>query len=441
MKLSRHAVVAVVVLAIVAMVLPLSAFARTKIEYFFPTMVEGPLAREMTKIVNEYNKMQDQVKVIAAYTGTYDETKIKAQAAFEAGKPPAVVLMSPFSIFDFVLSDYLEPLNPLIKADGMDPEEFFADFWEAAHPNAIFDGTIVAVPFQMSTPLLYVNCEHLAEVGLSCEKPPATWKELVAAAKKLTKKQGNKVIRWGIMMPSNYDYLGWLLEALTLTNGGRFFNTDYRGEVYYDTPTTKGALQLWYDFVYKHGVMPAGVTEGREVGAAFFAGKASMVMLSTGSLTAVRKNAKFKYNVAFIPRNVRHKAPLGGAFMVIMKGLSPEKKKAAWDFLKWLTNAENLARWSRFTGYFGPRKSSYDLPVMKEFTAAHPDAVVGLDQLRLYGYPILQVYNSIAVRKALEDEMHALLNNKTTVEKAAAEAQKKANQIMAPYNKDHASAP
>ncbi|MBW2122717.1 MAG: extracellular solute-binding protein, partial [Deltaproteobacteria bacterium] len=120
MKLSRHAVVAVVVLAIVAMVLPLSAFARTKIEYFFPTMVEGPLAREMTKIVNEYNKMQDQVKVIAAYTGTYDETKIKAQAAFEAGKPPAVVLMSPFSIFDFVLSDYLEPLNPLIKADGMD---------------------------------------------------------------------------------------------------------------------------------------------------------------------------------------------------------------------------------------------------------------------------------------------------------------------------------
>ena len=435
---------AIFVIAALSLFVPASggtAFAQTEIEYFFPTMVEGPLAREMNKIVGQYNEMQTQVKVVAAYTGSYDETKIKAQASFEAGKPPAVVLMSPFSILDFVLNDYLEPLNPFIEADGMDPKAFFEDFWEASRPNAVFDGTIVAVPFQMSTPLLYVNCDHLAEVGIECNNPPATWQELVNAAKKLTKKEGDKAVRWGLMLPSNFDYCGWLLEALTLTNGGQFFNTDYRGEVYYDTPTTKGALQLWYDLVYKHGVMPEGVTEGREVGAAFFAGKASMVMLSTGSLTAVRNNAKFKYNVAFIPKNVRYKAALGGAFMVMMKGLDPDKKKAAWHFLKWLTNAENLARWSQFTGYFAPRKSSWDLPDMKKFAADHPDSMVGLKQLQLYGYPILQVYNSIAVRKAIEDQMQALLNNKTTVEKAAADAQKTANEIMAPYNKDHISPP
>ncbi|MGH2369869.1 MAG: extracellular solute-binding protein, partial [Chloroflexota bacterium] len=158
-------------------------------------------------------------------------------------------------------------------------------------------------------------------------------------------------------------------------------------------------------------------------------------VLSTGSLTAVRNNATFKYNVAFVPRNVRHRAPLGGAFMVMMMGLEPEKRKAAWDFLKWLTNAENLAQWSRFTGYFAPRKSSYDLPEMQAFTSEHPDAMVGLKQLACCGYPILQVYNSIAVRKALEDEGHALLNDETTAEKAAAAAQQKADEIMMPYTR------
>ena len=66
------------------------AAAATKIEFFFPVPVEGKLAREMTNIAKRFNAEQSEIEVVAVYTGNYDETKIKAQAAMQAGKPPAV---------------------------------------------------------------------------------------------------------------------------------------------------------------------------------------------------------------------------------------------------------------------------------------------------------------------------------------------------------------
>ena len=72
----------------------LPAWAQTRIDFFFPVPVEGKLAREMTRLVKLYNESQKEVEVVASYTGNYDDTNLKAQAAAKAGKPPSVVLMS-----------------------------------------------------------------------------------------------------------------------------------------------------------------------------------------------------------------------------------------------------------------------------------------------------------------------------------------------------------
>ena len=125
------------------------------------------------------------------------------------------------------------------------------------HANAIVDGELYAIPYQNSTPLLYYNKEHFKEAGLDPEKPPQTWAELVDAAKKLTKAD-----RMGFGLPEGYDYMGWIMEALSMSNGGRYFNEEYGGEVYYDTPSMLGAAQFVEDLVFKHKVMPQGVVEG-----------------------------------------------------------------------------------------------------------------------------------------------------------------------------------
>ncbi|MBL8675804.1 MAG: extracellular solute-binding protein, partial [Rhodospirillales bacterium] len=204
------------------------------------------------------------------------------------------------------------------------------------------------------------------------------------------------------------------------------------GEVYYDTPSMQGAARFVEDLVFKHKVMPQGVTEAGGVSTAFFAGKASMVLLSTGSLSFIRENMKTPYAVAFVPRNVRNAVPIGGASLVMFKGQSEESRAAGWKFIKWLSSAETLGGWSRFTGYFAPRKSAYDRPEMREFIAKNGDAKVALDQLA-FAQPWFATYQTVAVRKALEDEVQAMMNGKKKSDVAMRDAQRQADALLKPY--------
>src|SRR5260370_540473 len=144
-------------------------------------------------------------------------------------------------------------------------------------------------------------------------------------------------------MPAGYDYLGWLMEAFSMSNGGRYFNEEYGGEVYYDQPSMLGEAHFVEDLIFKHKVMPQGVTEAGGVSTSFFAGKASMVLLSTGSLSFIRENMKQAYDVAFVPKNVRNAVPIGGASLVMFAGQTADSKKPRSKFINWLPPPDPLA--------------------------------------------------------------------------------------------------
>jgi sn-glycerol 3-phosphate transport system substrate-binding protein len=408
------------------------ARAATDIDLFFPVPVDGQLARDMATLIKQFNAAHPDIKATPVYTGSYDETLIKTRSATQAGKPPAAVIMSANFLTDLVIEEEIVAFDDLIARDGTTGERFMGQFFPALHGNAVIDRKVYGVPFQNSTPLLYYNADHFREAGLDPDRPPQTWDDLVAAAKKLTRREGDRVTRWGILMPSNYDYAGWILSALTMSNGGRYFNEEYGGEIYYDTPTTLGALTFWSDLVHKHKVHAAGEQKGPAISTAFLSGQVSMMLLSTGSLTHIRTNAKFPYKVAFVPKNVRNAVPIGGASLVQPRGLDEAKRVAGWTLIKWLTAPEQSGWWSRATGYFAPNMDAYKLPEMAEFLAKNPDAKIAIDQLA-YAKPWFATYRTVAVRKAMEDELQAMLAGKKTPKEAAAAAQRAADEIMRPY--------
>lgn len=421
----------VLCLALGAMLLCSSAaFAATKIDFMFPSPVQGKLAKEMTKIVKEYNSSQSDVEVRGIFTGGYDTTKIKAEAAAKAGNPPALVIMMANLIPDLAINGYIAPIQTLSRHGNVDADTFLADeFWPALRKNASFNGEAYGIPFHNSTPVLYYNKTMFEKEGV---KVPATWAEVVTAAKKLTdEKEG----RWGIMLPSvNTDYCGWILSSLVMANGGQYYNSKYPGEVYYTAPTTVGAMTFWRDLVFKHKVMPRGVINPNTISSTFFAGKLGMAFLSTGALGHMRANSKdFELGVAFMPQKVTRGVLIGGASLVTFKGISEAQQKAAWKFMEFLTSPETSGRWSRFTGYFAPRMKAYDLPAMQQYLAKYPNAKTALDQLK-YAQPWYSTYETIAVRKAMENNMGRLLNDPNLKPMdAATAAQKEADAILAPY--------
>ena len=408
------------------------AEAATDIQLFFPVPVQGKLANEMQSLIDRFNKEHSDIAVTAVYTGSYDDTNLKTRAAIKAGKPPAVVIMSANFILEYVINNEVEPWDSEIAADKESNAEFMDNFWPALHANAIIDGKVYGVPFQNSTPLLYYSVDAFKDAGLDPDHPPVTWGDWIKAAQAITKRDGDDVKRWGFMMPGTYDYLGWITSALDMSNGGQYYNPNYGGEVYYNTPTMLGAVSLLHDMVFKYKVMPKGVTDANAVTNAFFAGDLGMAILSTGALSFVRDGMKHPYKVAFIPRNIRNSVPIGGASLMMPKGLNDDQKKAGWTLAKWLTSPEIAGEWSRFTGYFAPNRHAYELPEMKAFMEQHPDAKVALDQLAFAG-PWFATYNTVGVRKALEDQVQAVLSGDKQPQEAVEAAQKAADDLMRPY--------
>jgi sn-glycerol 3-phosphate transport system substrate-binding protein len=391
--------------------------------------VQGKLADEMKKLVDRFNGEHPEIKVTAVYTGSYDDTNLKTRAAIKAGRPPAAVIMSANFVREYVINGEVDPFDPLIEKEGKTPAAYMDTFWAALKPNAVVDGKVYGVPYQNSTPLMYYSVAAFTDAGLDPDKPPTNWAEWLDAAKKLTKPGGE---RWGINFPGTYDYCGWITSALVMQNGGQYYNHDYGGEVYYNAPSSLGALTLLDTLVNKAKVMPPGVSDANTCTSAFFAGRLGTMLLSTGSLSFVRENMKAPYRVAFLPKSVRKAAPIGGASLILPKGNTPERQAAAWSLINWLTSPEIAGHWSRFTGYFAPRKAAYDLPEMKQYLQEHPDAEVALDQLA-YAVPWFDTYNTVAVRKAMEDQVQAILSGKTSPADAAAAAQKSADELLRPY--------
>ena len=79
-----------------------------------------------------------------------------------------------------------------------------------------------------------------------------------------------------------------------------------------------------------------------------------------------------------------------------------------------------------------PRIAAYDLPEMKSYLDEHPDAKVALDQLA-YARGWFATYNTVGVRKALEDGVQSVLSGNSKPRDAMEAAQRNADALMRPY--------
>ena len=212
--------------AIVALALSVgSAQAATDIDLFFPVPVQGKLANEMQRLIEQFDKDHADIHVTAVYTGSYDDTNLKTRAAIQAGQPPGAVIMSANFVREYAINNDAIPLDDLIAKDGQTPAQFMDQFWPALKLNATEQGHVYGVPFQNSTPLLYYSVDAFKDAGLDPDKPPVTWQDWVDDLRKLAKHDGSSTTRWGLMFPGTYDYLGWITSGFAMSNGGEYYNT------------------------------------------------------------------------------------------------------------------------------------------------------------------------------------------------------------------------
>ena len=362
------------------------------------------------------------------YTGTYQDSLVKAMTAAKAGNAPDVAVLLSTDMFTLIDNDLIEQIDSI--ATSAADKTLLKSFYPAFMLNSQAGGHIWGVPFQRSTIVQYWNKDAFKAAGLDPDKAPATWDDLIAFGKKLTKRDGTGVSQWGLEIPSSgFPY--WLFQALTTQNDAILAN-ESGTKVDYNGVRVVEAAQFFADLGQKYEVMPKGIIDWGTTPKDFFEGKSAIIWTTTGNLTNVRQNAKFSFGVAPMPSKLRGGSPTGGGNIYIFKNNDKAREAAALEFARFLTTPEMAADWGIATGYVATRPDAWDTEAMKKYIAGFPAALVARDQLK-DAVAELSTHDNQRVTKALNDALQAVLTGAKPAKAALDNAQTEANRVLHPY--------
>ena len=407
----------------------LAAMADTEVTFYYPVAVGGPITKIIDGYVEQFQKENPGITVKPVYSGTYQDSIVKALTAHKGGTPPTTAILLSTDMFTLIDEDAIVPFNEL--ATSAEDMAWIKSFYPAFMANSQTGGKTWGIPFQRSTIVLYWNKELFKEAGLDPNRAPANWDEMLAYAQKLTRRDASgNATQWGVQIPSSgFPY--WLFQGLTTPNGVELMNAAGT-ETYFDKPQVIEALQFWTDLGRKHKVMPAGVVEWGTTPKDFFEKKVAMMWTTTGNLTNVKANAKFDFGVAMLPAKARRGSPTGGGNFYVFKKAPKDQQLAAVKFAKWMTQPERAAQWGIDTGYVAVRPDAWKTAKMEEYVKGFPVAAVARDQLE-FSVAEFSTHDNQHVTKVLNDGIQAALTGAKTPEQAMKDAQAEAMRILRSY--------
>lgn len=305
-------------------------------------------------MVKDFNASQKAVTVKSEYQGVYADLRDKLSAAVAAGPTaiPDVVMLSTNNYTAFARNKVLEPLEAYLKSSS--PLDL-ADFYPLVESGRM-NGSLYSLPQAVSTPVFYYNEDALKKAGF--DGPPKTWDDFFDVySPKLTVKDGaGKTQVYSFDFDADNSF--WWQQSYVWSYGGKL--DDDQWNVYLDSPEVIDFLtRMQKLFQNGQAILPTAAT-GNDV-TIFGNGNAAMMIQSTGILVRIDDAAggRFKAGVAFMPEGPKgRKIPFGGAGISIMANAKPEKKQAAWEFIRWLQQPQQIARWTTASGYLPYTKQS-----------------------------------------------------------------------------------
>lgn len=406
-----------------------AANAPLEIPFFFPIAVSGPITKIIDGYAADFGAEHKDIVIKPVYAGNYDDTIAKAITAFKAGNAPPLAMLGAIQVFTLIDLDAIVPFDDI--ASSAEDKAWLGSFFPAFLANGNVQGHTWSIPFQRSTAVLYWNKAAFQEAGLNPDVAPANWDEHLAFAKKLTKKSGDTVSRWGTQIPATAGTY-WLYQALVAEAGQQLMN-NAGNETYFSAPGAIEALEYWGQLA-KEGVHAPGVVDWGVTPNDFVAGRTAMMWTTTGNLSFVKGKAEFPFGVAMLPAGKKRGSPTGGGNFHIFKTASKAEREAALMFVKWVTQPERAAAWSIATGYVATRPDAWATETMKKYAADFPPAGVARDQLP-FAVPELSTHENQQVTIPLNTAIQAALTGTKTAKAALEEAQANAVRVLKPYKR------
>ena len=315
-------------LAVTTALSPVAAMAQTEVQFWHA--FTGRLGDLVKAQVEEFNASQDEFVIVESHKGNYSETLNAGIAAFRAGEQPHILMVFEVGTATMMSAEgAIKPVHEVMAESGasFDPDAYIG---AVKGYYTTTDGDMLSLPFNSSTPVLWVNRNAMEAAGVDPDTDLSTWEKVGDVLEQL--KAG------GEDCPLVTAWQSWIhLENLSAYHDVPFASQDngFAGldtELMLNGPTQVAHLTAMGDWAKDGKFIYTG--RRNEGGANFRAGECALFTESSAGYAGISSEAEFDFDVRPLPYwesavSEPQNTIIGGASLWVMKVMTPKSTRAS----------------------------------------------------------------------------------------------------------------
>lgn len=412
---------------------PTLAVAQTEIQFWHA--FTGRLGDLVAEQVETFNSSQNDYKVTASHKGNYSETLNAGIAAFRAGEQPNILMV--FEVGTATMMSAKGAVKPVFEvmsdAGATFDQDAFIGSVKGYYTST--DGQMLSLPFNSSTPVLWVNKDALKEAGIAGDVDLSTW-DKVGEVLDTLKAAGSEC-------PLTTAWQSWIhLENFSAYHNTPFATKDngfaaLDTELSFNSPLQVKHIQTMGDWAKEGKFFYAG--RRNEGGANFRAGECALFTESSAGYAGIKNEAEFEFEVRPLPywseaSGAPQNTIIGGASLWVMEGHDADEYKATAAFLNFLSSTDIQAKWHQDTGYLPITSAAGDKTKADGFYNENPGTDIAVIQMTAKEPTAnskgLRLGSFDQIRGIIDEELEAVWSGDKTAQEALDSAVERGNPLL-----------
>nr|WP_255670811.1 sn-glycerol-3-phosphate ABC transporter substrate-binding protein UgpB [Cognatishimia sp. F0-27] len=412
---------------------PIASSAQTEIEFWHA--FTGRLGELVAAQVEQFNASQSEYSVTQAHKGNYSETLNAGIAAFRAGEQPEILMV--FEVGTATMMGAQGAIKPVYEVMADAGAEFDQDAYIGSVKGYYTtpDGQMLSLPFNSSTPVLWVNRDRFEGAGLDPDMDLSTWQNVEMALDQLAEagEECPLVTAWQSWIHlenfSAYHDVPFASQANGF--GGTDTELMLNGEAQVAHISKMGEWAQEGKFIY--------TGRRNEGGANFRSGECALFTESSAGYAGIKAEAEFDFDVRPLPYwegvgNAPQNTIIGGASLWVMEGHSDEEYKAVAAFLNFLSSSDVQAQWHQDTGYLPITTEAGEATRAAGFYDENPGTDVAVIQMTAKepteNSKGLRLGNFDQIRGIIDEELEGVWAGDKTAQEALDSAKERGDALL-----------
>ena len=366
------------------------------------------------ELLDEFNAAHENITVIQQAQPLTDYEG-KLMQAVRQGAGPDLVNTFPTVAANYIDEGMIVNLTPYIDDPEIGIPGFRDSIAEGVYQDITqWDGNVYMIPMFTGGEVFYYNQTLFEELDVEV---PTTWAELEETGRIITEATGRPAFGFDNEIDG--------FQVLIMQNGSGYINPETL-TVEYNTETAVEQLE-WFCGMIDEGVFRL-VGEDVYFSSPFGSQAVASYIGSAAGYGFVQSavDGQFEFNVAPIPQGGSNEyiSNWGGGWIIFTT--TEAKQRAAFEFIKFMSSPEVLARWGAAFGGVPAYQAAIDQPVFQEFMATNPAIQAQTEQIHRVG-SLSAIPGSAAIRTVIGRAVTSACTGQLTPEEALQRAEEEGN--------------